>query len=48
VIDRVAQEVTFEAHGQLEYIIDGDTYVQAEPLTLRMGPRIRFLRLNVI
>jgi diacylglycerol kinase family enzyme len=48
VIDRVAQEVTFEADGALEYIIDGDTYVQAEPLTLRTGPRLRFLRLNVV
>jgi diacylglycerol kinase family enzyme len=48
VIDRVAREVTFEPHGPLEYIIDGDTYVQEEPLTLRMGPTLRFLRLNVV
>lgn len=50
VIDRVAQVVTFESDEKLEYIIDGDTYVQggAEVLTLRTGPELRFLRLNVV
>jgi diacylglycerol kinase family enzyme len=48
VIDRVAQVVTFEPDGELEYIIDGDTYSQADPLTLRTGPKLRFLRLNVV
>jgi diacylglycerol kinase (ATP) len=50
VIDRVAQIVTFESDEKLEYIIDGDTYVQggAEVLTLRTGPKLRFLRLNVV
>jgi diacylglycerol kinase (ATP) len=50
VIDRVAQVVTFESDEKLEYIIDGDTYVQeqADALTLRSGPKLRFLRLNVV
>lgn len=48
VIDRVAQVVTFESDEKLEYIIDGDTYVQDGLLTLRSGPKLRFLRLNVV
>lgn len=52
VIDQAARHVVFEADEPLEYIIDGDTYVQ-EPgtsgtLTLRVGPRLRFLRCNVV
>ena len=48
VIDQSAREVVFESDEPLEYIIDGDTYVQDEPLTLHLGPRLRFLRLNVV
>jgi hypothetical protein len=48
VIDRVATEVLFESDEQLEYIIDGDTYVQEDPLLLRTGPKLRFLQLNVV
>lgn len=48
VIDRVAETVTFESDEQLEYIVDGDTYVQADALTLRAGPKLRFLRPNVV
>jgi diacylglycerol kinase family enzyme len=45
VIDQLAREVIFESDEELEYIIDGDTYVQKDPLTLHVGPRLRFLRL---
>jgi diacylglycerol kinase family enzyme len=48
VIDAVAGEVCFtpmEA-DRLEYIIDGDTYVCDGDLTLKMGPRLRFIRLT--
>ena len=52
VIDQAARHVVFEADEPLEYIIDGDTYVQ-EPgthgsLILRVGPKLRFLRCNVV
>jgi diacylglycerol kinase family enzyme len=47
VIDKVASDVLFESDGKLEYIVDGDTYVQAEPLRLRAGPTLRFLRPNL-
>jgi diacylglycerol kinase (ATP) len=47
VIDAVAEEAQFEPlEGALEYIIDGDTYVQEEPLTLRIGPRLSFVKLT--
>jgi diacylglycerol kinase family enzyme len=45
VIDQLAREVIFESDDDLEYIIDGDTYSQRGELALRMGPRLRFLRL---
>jgi diacylglycerol kinase family enzyme len=45
VIDQLAHEVTFESATKLEYIIDGDTYEQEGTLVLRMGPKLRFLRL---
>ncbi len=48
VIDQAAREVVFEADEPLEYIIDGDTYVQEGSLTLRLGPKLRFLRCNVV
>jgi diacylglycerol kinase family enzyme len=52
VIDQAARHVVFEADDPLEYIIDGDTYVQAPgqggTLTLRVGPKLRFLRCNVV
>ena len=52
VIDQAAHHVVFEADEPLEYIIDGDTYVQKEgssgSLTLRVGPKLRFLRCNVV
>jgi diacylglycerol kinase (ATP) len=48
VIDQSAREVVFESDEPLEYIIDGDTYVQDDPLALRLGPKVRFLRLNVV
>jgi diacylglycerol kinase (ATP) len=46
VIDAVAREVLFESETSLEYTIDGDTYVGEGQLTLRMGPRLRFVRLT--
>ena len=50
VIDQSAREVIFESDEDLEYIIDGDTYVQGDgqSLTLRTGPKLRFLQLNVV
>jgi diacylglycerol kinase (ATP) len=48
VIDQAARHVVFEADEPLEYIIDGDTYVQEGSLTLRVGPKLRFLRCNVV
>lgn len=48
VIDQTARHVVFESDEQLEYIIDGDTYVQKGSLTLRVGPKVRFLRCNVL
>jgi diacylglycerol kinase family enzyme len=47
VIDRVARDVLFEPlEGDIEYIIDGDTYRSAGPVRLRTGPRLRFIRLT--
>jgi hypothetical protein len=48
VIDVVAQKVVFTplTDDKLEYIVDGDTYLCEEPLTLQMGPRLRFIRLT--
>jgi diacylglycerol kinase family enzyme len=51
VIDRVAREVVFTPLGdrageKLEYIIDGDTYICDGSLTIRTGPRLRFIRLT--
>lgn len=49
VIDVVAGEALFEPlvdEGELEYIIDGDTYTCAGPLRLQTGPRLTFLRLT--
>ena len=52
VIDQAARHVVFEADEPLEYIIDGDTYAQAAgqsgTLTLRVGPKLQFLRCNVV
>ena len=48
VIDQSARHVVFEADEPLEYIIDGDTYVEDKPLALRLGPKMRFLKLNVV
>jgi diacylglycerol kinase family enzyme len=45
VIDQLARQVTFESDDELEYIIDGDTYEQRGELVLRVGPKLRFLRL---
>jgi len=46
-IDAVAHEVVFEPlDGPLEYIIDGDTYREEGPLTLKTGPTLRFVRLT--
>jgi diacylglycerol kinase (ATP) len=48
VIDSVAREVVFEQleEGNLEYMIDGDTYVGERTLRLKMGPKLRFVRLT--
>ena len=48
VIDQVASEIVFTSleSDKLEYIIDGDTYVGDETLTLKTGPRLRFVRLT--
>ena len=48
VIDQAARHVVFESDDELEYIIDGDTYVQSGSLTLKTGPKLRFLRPNVV
>ncbi len=46
VIDQVARELVFHSDEALEYIIDGDTYVGTDTLTLRTGPALRFIRLT--
>jgi diacylglycerol kinase family enzyme len=52
VIDTVAAQVKFtpmpSKYGEekLEYIIDGDTYQCDGELTLKMGPKLRFIRLT--
>ena len=48
VIDQVASEIVFTSleSDKLEYIIDGDTYVGDDTLTLKTGPRLRFVRLT--
>jgi diacylglycerol kinase family enzyme len=48
VIDAVASEVLFEPleADKLEYIVDGDTYICEGPLTLKIGPSLRFIRLT--
>jgi hypothetical protein len=47
VIDQVAREVVFRPlEERLEYIIDGDTYICEGELTLKTGPRLRFIRLT--
>ena len=46
VIDAIAKEATFYSDDKIEYIIDGDAYEQAKELTLRTGPRLRFIRLT--
>jgi hypothetical protein len=49
VIDVIAREALFEPlieAGELEYIIDGDTYTCSGPLRLATGPRLTFLRLT--
>lgn len=48
VIDRLARHVVFESDQELEYIVDGDPYVQRGALTLQCGPRLRFFRLDVL
>jgi diacylglycerol kinase family enzyme len=48
VIDQCARHVVFESDGELEYIIDGDTYVQTGQLALAVGPKVRFLKCNVV
>lgn len=48
VIDQLASEALFEPleDDKLEYIIDGDTYECEGPLTLKIGPSLRFVRLT--
>lgn len=45
VIDVLAREALFEA-DELDYIIDGDTYQTRGSLCLRVGPKLRFVRLG--
>jgi diacylglycerol kinase family enzyme len=45
LIDQVARDVLFEAE-ELRYTIDGDTYTTRESLRVRLGPRLRFVRLS--
>ena len=45
VIDAIAETATFYA-DKIEYVIDGDAYEQEKELTLRTGPRLRFIRLT--
>jgi diacylglycerol kinase family enzyme len=46
VIDQLASELIFASDEELRYIIDGDTYVGGGELTVRLGPRLRFVRLT--
>jgi diacylglycerol kinase (ATP) len=46
VIDQVARELVFYSDEKVEYMIDGDTYVGEETLTLKTGPAIRFIKLT--
>ena len=48
VIDTLASEVVFTSleTDKLEYIIDGDAYICEDALTLRTGPKLRFVRLT--
>ena len=45
VIDQVAREVLFEAE-EIQYIVDGDTYKAKDSLRIRVGPKLRFIRLT--
>lgn len=45
-IDLLATEVVLHSDEKLEYTIDGDNYQTGDTLTLRTGPRLRFLRLT--
>jgi diacylglycerol kinase family enzyme len=46
VIDAIARELTFHCDDNVEYMIDGDTYVGSKSLTLRTGPTLRFIKLT--
>ncbi len=47
VIDQVAREVVFTpSDDKLEYMIDGDTYTCDGALTIKTGPKLRFIRLT--
>ena len=45
VIDQVVRELLLEA-DELPYIIDGDTYVAKGSLRVKLGPKLRFIRLT--
>jgi diacylglycerol kinase (ATP) len=46
VIDVVAHDVLFENDGDVQYIIDGDTYSSPNQLKVSTGPTLKFLRLT--
>ena len=48
VIDTVASEVRFTSLDaeKVEYMIDGDTYQTEDELILKVGPKLRLIRLT--
>jgi diacylglycerol kinase (ATP) len=46
VIDALCKELRFELDAPMGYTIDGDTYIAEKSLTLRLGPKLRFIRLT--
>jgi diacylglycerol kinase family enzyme len=46
VIDQTAREVLFECEGDVEYIIDGDTYRSPKRLRLSTGPSVQIVKLS--
>ena len=46
VIDALCKELRFEVDEPMGYTIDGDIYIAEKSLTLRTGPKLRFIRLT--
>ncbi len=45
-IDALVKELTFNVEEPMGYTIDGDIYIAEKSLTLRLGPRLKFIRLT--